>query len=162
MSLFDGTVAVATLIKWGAVVLLIVAVGIGAKTAVDAYNDSLVAAKEWEDRAEREKGNALAWKTSALHWEEETDKLGRIVTARDAALAAERRKRETVQSDFDNRRRSDPTLEAWASDPLPPYVLDLLRSLATEPGGTRSRTPESPGGLTGAGRDPVMAGRDER
>lgn len=162
MTLFGWKIAWTVLVKWGAVLLLVLGVAVAAREAVDRYLDSIVEAETWKGRAEAEKGNAEAWKLSADFWQAEHAKQGAVLSVRDRQLAAERRSSEKLRADFEAARRVDPELEAWASGPLPRFVVEQLRGLATEPGTAPGRPAPDPRDAAPWNPGPGLARGNER
>ena len=136
-------------VKLGLWAILLVGIGSGAWAVVHTYNTKIAEAAENRAKLEREKGNALAWMQSALHWQEESARRDKALAIRDrerAAISAEVRK---LNGELETAKRQDPDLRRWSDAPLPAFVIEQLRSISAEPGSSdrggdaNSRKPDS-------------------
>ena len=142
-----------SLIQIGIALLILAAVAGTGYAVVHTYNSKIEEAALWKDRAEKEAGNVKAWQASASYWQTEGDRLSKAITLRDKRLADERRERTRLYATIEEHKRSDPELQKWSDTPLPPFVIEQLRSVAANPGST-DRPP------TNGSRESIRARRD--
>ena len=151
-----------SLIQIGIALLILAAVAGTGYAVVHTYNSKIEEAALWKDRAEKEAGNVKAWQASASYWQTEGDRLSKAITLRDKRLADERRERTRLYATIEAQKQNDPELQKWSNAPLPPFVIEQLRSLATESGSSERPPANGSGKPIRTDRGAAMARIDER
>lgn len=143
--------------KLGLSVVVLVALAVGVIRVLDTYRNAIVDAETAKQALVDEQTRHTATKAALALQEKETegakaraDKLDQLVQEKareaeksEAAVAA-------FQIKFDQLKLAKPAIKAWADQPIPPDVLDLLRAGADEVVTTGGRAGEA---RRGAGVD---------
>jgi len=127
-----------------------------------SYNEAIASAAKWEKDAKAAAEAAEGWKVSTLYWQDEKDKADKAIESRDRARVRLQREKEAVYAQLEQARKKDAALDKWASDPLPPFVIEQLRQLAAANAAESGAAVKDPKGARPDNPRPGVEGDDKR
>ena len=137
--------------------LLVVGVGTMAWTVVKTYNGKIERAAELQAALERERMTAQGWMATAAFWQAEKERADVAIAKRDQAVRVANQRTAEARANVEAEKQRSPEVKAWADTPLPPFIVEQLHSLSTDPGTTRDPAGDDSGKPTGPGRRAAMA-----
>lgn len=118
--------------------------GVGYAT-VKTYNGKIEEAAKWKDAAAREQRTAKEWMEESAKHEREKERLDQVLVEREQDRTRWGKETVRLSNELEVAKRTDQTLRAWSDTPLPAFVVEQLRSVATDPGSAERSVGKDPG-----------------